>query len=416
MHVAGMLRHPVRCDMAVTAHASRRTDHVASRYACPADGAHDTIWHYNALMYDNVLPYLQQRSIPYIFTSSHLAARNSTRLGKAKRLGEELVAKSGVGKSVRLYDVFGPERISSNSHVLTDWLYSCVRRGAATVAANAHEQRQLAHAEDVSHALMTAMMDFAKLPQLTAADSGQWISMHDLAAAINTLVPCKVRFSGAGGRRATASGQPADTLRVATNLPARLTEMVEHVRSFAREAYTWQSRRPYLSIIFATSNDEYTPSANGEGVRSRIQRFMQSVVQTAEAVNLDYEFIAMQYHPILTTDYADRDQYKAGQTDLDLPLQQLFPWTSRHSFGRLRMITVTPEHYRWPKDKKYFAEFLCKNAAALRARGEGAVCLPEARRRHRTCAGVWRYRHSDLRGPLSRHPHGHCYMRQGVGY
>lgn len=50
-------------------------------------------------IYDAVLPWLSSREIPFIFTSSSLAATSGTVLGDSKRMGEEqILAKCPKGE------------------------------------------------------------------------------------------------------------------------------------------------------------------------------------------------------------------------------------------------------------------------------------------------------------------------------
>ena len=76
----------------------------------------------NLLIYQTVFPYFSRRKIPFLFTSSSLQAQ-PTAYGAIKRLGERWVDSSnGLGRSVRLWNVYGDEPIGVRSHVLTDWV------------------------------------------------------------------------------------------------------------------------------------------------------------------------------------------------------------------------------------------------------------------------------------------------------
>ncbi|KAG2494271.1 hypothetical protein HYH03_007625 [Edaphochlamys debaryana] len=294
-------------------------------------------------------------------------------------------------------------------------MYECMKYGAVDTGVLEEDEWQLAHAGDVARALVEAMRQWHLLPRRSAREvsTGTWVSARQLAAAINATArsPCAFHFtynsvadtpgavtalgsSAIGYALSSGAGPPEPSpppppppapprspsaegyrgLVVSSNLTARLQELARSSAAILEEEASWRQREPYLSIILATSNDEYSRGADGGGVRSRTQNLIASIVETADAAHLDYEFVVVQYGPYVTEDYTDRAAYQTNATDVDLPFTQLFPWRHRRGFGRMRVITIPRGVFSWPNGEKQtgtaWPEFVAKNAGALRSRGK----------------------------------------------
>ncbi len=108
----------------------------------------------NIKMYQVVFPWIAAHKIPFVFTSSYLQG-TANPYGVIKRLGEQWIHNlggegEGLGKTLRLWNVYGSENVGLKSHVLSDWSEQCVRRGLVTARSNGHEIRQFIHAQDVA--------------------------------------------------------------------------------------------------------------------------------------------------------------------------------------------------------------------------------------------------------------------------
>ena len=161
----------------------------------------------NIRMYQVVFPWLAARKIPFVFTSSYLQG-TANPYGVIKRLGEQWIhnlgaEEAGLGRTLRLWNVYGAENVGLKSHVLSDWSEQCVRQGYATARTDGREERQFIHAIDVAAALGAAMLHHASLPLESDVSTGIWNDMHVLAgdlldASKDALgAPCEVRFSSA---------------------------------------------------------------------------------------------------------------------------------------------------------------------------------------------------------------------------
>ena len=95
----------------------------------------------NLRMYQSVLPWLEESRVHFAFTSSYLQGTQNS-YGVVKRLGEQWVRHLGLGRTFRLWNVYGPEATGPKSHVLSDWATACVRDGVVNSRTDGHEMRR----------------------------------------------------------------------------------------------------------------------------------------------------------------------------------------------------------------------------------------------------------------------------------
>ena len=139
----------------------------------------------NIKMYQVVFPWLAAHDVPFVFTSSYLQG-TANPYGAIKRLGEQWIhnlgaEERGLGKTLRLWNVYGAENVGLKSHVLSDWSEQCVRQGFATARSDGAEERQFIHVQDVAKALGAAMLHHGDLPAESDVSTGRWDSMRVLA-------------------------------------------------------------------------------------------------------------------------------------------------------------------------------------------------------------------------------------------
>ena len=205
--------------------------------ASGAARAQADILRHNAQMYEAVLPWAAAaaaaRGTRTLFASSSMRFLAGTPGAGAypavKALGEEYVAAAlppAAGRSVRLFNLYGRERVSARSHVLSDWAAQCVRDRAVRSLTPGAERRQFLHVDDAAAALVAAMerWDDAFEPAAGGAgaaraaldiSSGEWTRLEDAARALSALAqsrlglpPCPLVFAG-GAQNASAPGVAA---------------------------------------------------------------------------------------------------------------------------------------------------------------------------------------------------------------
>ena len=327
-----------------------------------APGAQERIWDHNMAMFDSVLPFLEERTIPFLFSSSMHSISNST-YGRVKLEGEKRVLARGVGRVAKFWNVYGYEKVGLRSHVLADWLHSCAS-GMSIVHSltDGHERKQFAHADDIARALVDMMAGFKGLAPVTDVTTGAWMSMRQVAGMVARAAggSCHVEFSHTRAP-VTAEPEPANLWKVRQDMDAHLRHMLARYEADAAKDAQWRTRdEVYLSIIIATTNDDYN------GIRARMFTSTHHLSAVAEEVGLDYELIVVQYNPRINTDYLGKP-YNAS-TDDELPLSQLLPLTAQSARARLRIVTV-PHNLHRHADSGSFWEFDAKNAGVRRARG-----------------------------------------------
>jgi len=153
----------------------------------------------NIQMYQTVFPWLAKRRIPFVFTSSYLQSQ-ATSYGSIKRLGEGWIKAIGFGKSVRLWNIYGVEKPGIKSHVLTDWVTSCLLDGRIECRTDGTEARQFLHASDCAAALGTLMREYdGSLRALDLVDLSfdKWTTLQNVARLVSQLSPrkCDATFS-----------------------------------------------------------------------------------------------------------------------------------------------------------------------------------------------------------------------------
>ena len=327
-----------------------------------APGVQQRLSDNNIAMYDSVLPFLEARRIPFLFSSSVHSAFNST-YGRMKLDGEKRVLAGGVGRVAKFWNVYGYEKAGLRSHVLSDWLHACASgRSVISSLTDGHERKQFVYVDDLARALVDMMAGFAGLAPVTDVTTGAWTSMRQVAGLVTRATggACRVRFSSTRAP-VSAEPEPAHLWKVRQDMGTSLHHMLARYRADVAKDVAWRTRdEVFLSIIVASTNDDYN------GIRARMFAFTHHLSAAAEEVGLDYELIVVQYNPRLDTDYLGKP-YNAS-TDDELPLSQLLPLTAESARARLRIVSVPPDLHRHA-DKGKLWEFVAKNAGIRRARG-----------------------------------------------
>ena len=164
----------------------------------------------NLRIYQTVFPWLTERRIPFIFTSSYLKGTENT-YGAVKRLGEVWIhSLGGLGKILRLWNVYGAEQVGLKSHVLSDWARQCAQNGSASSLTDGLEERQFVHVNDTASACGMGMELHEELDMVSDVSSGEWVDMHSVAAVLASASDgvCSVSFAERpAGYRARLSAQ-----------------------------------------------------------------------------------------------------------------------------------------------------------------------------------------------------------------
>jgi len=137
----------------------------------------------NLELFQTVLPWLQSRQLPFIYTSSYLQ-NEAMPYGTVKRLGEMWVRHMELGRTVRLWNIFGFQPVGLRSHVLNDWISACTEKENIQALTDGLESRQFLHVNDTAAGLIAMMDNFASMPEVTDMSSGVWLQLRDLGEAV----------------------------------------------------------------------------------------------------------------------------------------------------------------------------------------------------------------------------------------
>jgi nucleoside-diphosphate-sugar epimerase len=151
----------------------------------------------NVRIYQTVFPWLTEHRVPFIFTSSYLQGTENS-YGAIKRLGEVWIhSLGGLGKILRLWNVYGPEQVGLKSHVLSDWAHQCAQNDSAQSLTDGQEERQFVHVNDTAAACGIGMLHHAELDLVSDVSSGEWVTMRQVAALLARASNggCAVGFS-----------------------------------------------------------------------------------------------------------------------------------------------------------------------------------------------------------------------------
>lgn len=154
---------------------------------------------HNLRIYETVFPWLAERQVPFVFSSSYLQHHDSA-YGTIKRLGEQWIKTLEHGRIARMWNIYGKEPIGLKSHVVSDWIYGCLTEGEVRCRTDGLEERQFLHVDDCAKALGLMMKHYEQLQLVTDLSLDKWTSLtsvaHSVASKAYSLLgrKCPVSF------------------------------------------------------------------------------------------------------------------------------------------------------------------------------------------------------------------------------
>lgn len=100
----------------------------------------------------NTFAALKKSKTPFVFASSQMADMKHSTYGGLKFVGERYTESLG-GVTARFWNIYGPEKDLSKSHVITDFILKAKAENKISILTDGTETRQFLHAEDCSRAL-----------------------------------------------------------------------------------------------------------------------------------------------------------------------------------------------------------------------------------------------------------------------
>jgi len=224
-------------------------------------GVQEAVWDSNMQMYDVVLEWLRRRNIKFVFSTSQLS-NQPTNYGKIKKKGEDLVNAMTNGKMVMFWNVYGPEDVGLKSHVISDWVSSCITKGSVQSLTNGAEFRQYLYTEDCSDGLIAMMEHFDAIEKTVHLTTGTWHSLKDVAQELKQVLPsCRVGFTNTPANNSRGQEPNLKTVFHSKWKPQlTLQDGIRKTYEYYLALYqTYTShQQPYISIILYDDGDAST--------------------------------------------------------------------------------------------------------------------------------------------------------------
>jgi len=197
------------CDMDMTPYAGHdfawflAWDVGGAKYLSEAGFQHSMMMN-NARICTNVFSFLEKTKMPFLFTSSQLAAPDNT-YGVTKLMGERWTHLLN-GITVRLWNVYGWEEPGTKSHVIPDLVIQAMTQGKITLMTDGEEERQFIFMNDCVQNFGRIRKSGEKIVHLT---NGEWIKIIDIARVVGKLLNVEVIAGNKKGYQNKIEPDPA---------------------------------------------------------------------------------------------------------------------------------------------------------------------------------------------------------------
>lgn len=162
-----------------------------SKYLLNAERSYEFVNNNVAIM-SSTFPLLKEYGKPFIFTSSQMADMAHSTYGSTKIVGEKYTEMLG-GIYVRLWNVYGFERVNKKSHVITDFIQMALDDGVIKMRTDGSEHRQFLYADDCCEALyvLSKMYDDVPRNEQLHISNYEWSTIEDVAKVVASLIGCE---------------------------------------------------------------------------------------------------------------------------------------------------------------------------------------------------------------------------------
>jgi nucleoside-diphosphate-sugar epimerase len=143
----------------------------------------------NLLILSNVFRLLKKYDKKFVFASSQMSNMDFSPYGTLKRLGED-VTKSLNSIYVKFWNVYGIEKDTNKSHVITDFILMALNKKKIKMLTSGKESREFLFADDCSEGLFRIMKNFnffLKKNRELHLTTGKRIRIIDIAKIIKRL-------------------------------------------------------------------------------------------------------------------------------------------------------------------------------------------------------------------------------------
>ncbi len=162
-----------------------------SKYLADAESSFNFI-HNNVAIMNSTFALLKKHNKPFIFTSSQMAAMSHSPYGNTKIIGERYSNTLG-GLVVRLWNVYGYEKVNKRSHVITDFIEMALNNNMIDMRTDGAELRQFLYVEDCCEALFILSdlyNDISRDEELHISNY-KWTSIKEIAEIVSHFCNCE---------------------------------------------------------------------------------------------------------------------------------------------------------------------------------------------------------------------------------
>ena len=142
----------------------------------------------NLKIMTNVFGLIEKHKKPFIFTSTQMSQLSNSGYGLTKALGEKITL-SLKGLNVRLWNVYGYEKNSEKTHVITDFIKQAKYNKAIKMLTDGTEERQFLYAEDCCECLYKMSLEYDHLDKEYSyhLSSFRWTSITEVAMIVKDI-------------------------------------------------------------------------------------------------------------------------------------------------------------------------------------------------------------------------------------
>lgn len=149
----------------------------------------------NMRLLENTFTSLHKSGVPFIHTTSQMSNMDHNPYGPLKRIAEFYTEYIG-GINIKVWNVYGEERVSDKSHAIADFIYQAKKNGTIQMLTTGEETRQFLHTADFAEAACHVMENFESVKReygsMIDISSYEWASIKSIADIIANVYRARV--------------------------------------------------------------------------------------------------------------------------------------------------------------------------------------------------------------------------------
>lgn len=149
----------------------------------------------NIYLLSSAFKHLSLTKTSFIFVSNYITEDINSIHGNVKLIGERFT-RSLNGQIVRLWNVYGGEKKSKKSHVITDFIHQASSEKRIDCKTTGEEQRQFLHVDDCCRGLISIRDNYFNInDKIIDLTSFKWYSIKEVANIISSnFNECELNF------------------------------------------------------------------------------------------------------------------------------------------------------------------------------------------------------------------------------